>query len=314
MKLISYIRNEKQSTGAVVNNEYVVDLNIGFKKLLADQKASFDSIELPVSNLRDLLEKGSKGLQLTRTIISTAELELGNGAEPEELIHLIPTKGIQLISPLPNPSKVIAIGQNYRDHCLEQDAPIPEKPIVFAKFPSSVIGPGEVIRWDPKLARQVDYEAELGVVIGKTAQQVSQVSAFDYVAGYVNANDVSARDLQFGDGQWVRGKSLDTFCPIGPYLVTKDEIQDPHHLSIRSVLNGNVMQSSNTRNLIFKIPYLLEFITHAITLYPGDIILTGTPPGVGVFRDPKVLMKPGDTISVEVEGLGKLTNPVAEWV
>jgi 2-keto-4-pentenoate hydratase/2-oxohepta-3-ene-1,7-dioic acid hydratase in catechol pathway len=167
--------------------------------------------------------------------------------------------------------------------------------------------------WAPELTAEVDYEAELAVVIRQKARNVPQEEAFDYVAGYMNANDVSARDLQFGDRQWVRGKSLDTFCPTGPYLVTKDDIPAPHALSIRSILNGTVMQDSNTRNLIFDIPFLIAFASRAFTLLPGDILLTGTPPGVGVFRNPKVLLKPGDTITIEVEKLGSLTNSVVEW-
>jgi acylpyruvate hydrolase len=222
-------------------------------------------------------------------------------------------KDVQLMAPIPNPSKVVAIGQNYRDHCAEQGVEPPERPIIFAKFPTSVIGPGESITWNPELTAQVDYEAELAFVIGQKARNVPQEKAFEYIAGYMNANDVSARDLQFGDRQWVRGKSLDTFCPTGPYLITKDEIVEPHALSIRSILNGTVMQDSHTSNLIFSIPYLLSYASRAFTLLPGDIILTGTPPGVGVFRDPKVLLKPGDTITIEVEHLGTLTNPVIEW-
>ncbi|MCP4399810.1 MAG: fumarylacetoacetate hydrolase family protein, partial [bacterium] len=271
-----------------------------------------DDTEKPfIASVKDLLEQGDVTLNIAEEIVQFAKEQQRQGTETDD--YIVPLESVRLTAPISNPQKIVAIGQNYRDHCLEQNAPIPDSPIIFTKFPTAIIGGGEAISWDPELTQKVDYEAELGVVIGKRARLVSAEDAFDYVAGYLNANDVSARDLQFGDKQWVRGKSLDTFCPLGPYLVTKDEIEDPHHLKIRSILNGNLMQDSSTSNLIFTIPALIEFISRAFTLLPGDIILTGTPPGVGVFREPQVLMKAGDTITVEVEGLGTLTNPVAAW-
>lgn len=217
---------------------------------------------------------------------------------------------VRLKAPLPNPSKVIAIGLNYMDHCREQNVPVPQHPIVFAKFPSSIIGPHEAISWDPGLTSQVDLEVELGVVIGKRARRVSQAEAMDHVFGYTVINDVSARDLQFGDKQWVRGKSLDTFCPCGPYVVTADEIANPHALPLRSAINGQVMQDSNTSEMIFNVPYLVSFLSQAFTLEPGDLIATGTPNGVGVFRKPQVFLQEGDLVEVEVQGIGRLTNPV----
>jgi 2-keto-4-pentenoate hydratase/2-oxohepta-3-ene-1,7-dioic acid hydratase in catechol pathway len=158
----------------------------------------------------------------------------------------------------------------------------------------------------------VDYEAELAVVIGRRARQVSADQALDYVAGYMNCNDVSARDLQFGDGQWVRGKSLDTFCPLGPWLVTRDEVPDPHSLSMRCTVNGAVLQDSTTAEMIFRVPELIEFASRAFTLLPGDVIATGTPDGVGVFRSPQVFLKDGDVVTVGIEGLGELTNHCVE--
>lgn len=219
---------------------------------------------------------------------------------------------VTLLAPVPNPSKIIAIGLNYMDHCREQGHPVPEMPVIFAKFPSAVIGPGEAIRWDPTLTQQVDYEIELAVVIGKTARRVPAERAFEYVAGYTICNDVSARDLQFGDKQWVRGKSLDTFCPLGPWLVTRDAIPDPHQLRMRTVLNGRVMQDSTTAEMIFRIPELIEFASRAFTLLPGDIIATGTPHGVGVFRNPPVFLKDGDVITLKIERIGVLSNPCVE--
>ncbi|HIC88926.1 MAG TPA: FAA hydrolase family protein [Anaerolineae bacterium] len=218
---------------------------------------------------------------------------------------------IELLAPIDNPTKVIAIGLNYMDHCREQNVSPPKHPIIFAKFPSAIVGPGATITWDPALTSQVDFEAELAVVIGREARHISAADAMNYVFGYTCANDVSARDLQFGDRQWVRGKSLDSFCPLGPWIVTADEISDPHNLAIRSRVNGTVMQESNTGEMIFNIPTLIEFCSQAFTLYPGDVILTGTPHGVGVFREPQVFLQHGDEVVIEIEGIGELRNRCA---
>lgn len=219
-----------------------------------------------------------------------------------------PLVGLKLDAPV-RPSKIVAIGQNYFDHVREQNAVMPERPIMFAKFPTTIIGNGDEIRWESALSEQIDWEAELAVVIGRTARRVAAADAYDYVFGYTVANDVTARDLQKGDGQWVRGKSLDTFCPLGPWIVSRDEIPEPHGLPIRTRVNGETVQNSHTDQLIFRIPTLIEFITRAFTLLPGDIILTGTPPGVGAYRKPPRFLKNGDVVTVEVEGIGALTNP-----
>jgi 2-keto-4-pentenoate hydratase/2-oxohepta-3-ene-1,7-dioic acid hydratase in catechol pathway len=314
MRFVTFMQHGITQLGVVIMNRYIVNLNMAYRELTRDRQGLSETDAPFGSDLRALLEQGEPALKLAAKVVEFAKEPC---EDPERKLNLPPwlsyKKGAKLTAPIPNPQKVVAIGQNYRDHCAEQGVPIPERPIIFAKFPTAIIGPDEPITWNPDLTQQVDYEAELAVVIGKRAKNVAQKDAFEYIAGYMNGNDVSARDLQFGDKQWVRGKSLDTFCPTGPYLVTKDEVPNPHNLTIRAMLNGQVMQNSNTSNLIFDIPYLIEFITKAITLLPGDILLTGTPPGVGVFRKPPVLLKPGDTISVEVEGLGTLTNPVVEW-
>lgn len=205
------------------------------------------------------------------------------------------------------PRQIIAIGQNYLDHALEQGAQLPESPMVFMKLPNSLNAHNGAIVL-PKHSAQVDFEAELAVIIGRRAKRVSEEDALDYVFGYSCLHDVSARDLQFGDKQWVRGKGQDTFCPIGPYITTKDEIEDIHSLKIEGRLNGTTMQSSSTSKLIFRIPKLISFITEGITLEPGDVIATGTPEGVGVFRTPPVLLKDGDVYEVEIEKLGLLRN------
>jgi 2-keto-4-pentenoate hydratase/2-oxohepta-3-ene-1,7-dioic acid hydratase in catechol pathway len=235
-------------------------------------------------------------------------------ADAEDLIHSPQSnrqslKQITLLPPIPNPSKIIAVGLNYLDHARETKMEIPQWPIIFAKFPSSINGPDAPVVL-PKDDPQGDYEAELAVVIGRTAKAVPEAEAMNYVAGYMPLNDVSARRWQFADKQWVRGKSPDTFCPTGPWLTTRDSVSDAHALYIRMRVNGATVQDSNTSNLIFRIPKLIEFISEAITLEPGDIIATGTPDGVGVFRKPPVFLKPGDVMEVDIEGLGVLKNPV----
>ncbi len=206
------------------------------------------------------------------------------------------------------PQKIVCVGLNYRDHAEEQGVALPERPLLFAKWPNTLIGSGDAIRI-PAISRQVDYEAELGVVIGRRASGVGIDDALDFVQGYVVANDVSGRDLQFADGQWVRGKSLDTFLPVGD-LVPASEVPDPQALPIRAILNGEVMQDSNTSNQIFGVREVVSFVSQAITLEPGDLIITGTPAGVGAFRDPPVWLKAGDEITIEIDAVGSITNPV----
>jgi len=211
---------------------------------------------------------------------------------------------------IPLPQKIVCVGLNYRDHAEEQGVGLPERPLLFAKWPNTLIADGDAIRI-PSISKNVDYEAELGVVIGRRASAVSAGDALDFVEGYVVANDVSGRDLQFSDGQWVRGKSLDTFLPVGD-LVPASEVPDPQSLPIRAILNGQVMQDSNTANMVFGVADIVAFVSQAITLEPGDLIITGTPAGVGAFRDPKVWLQPGDEITIEIDGLGSITNPVVE--
>lgn len=219
---------------------------------------------------------------------------------------------VHLSAPVPHPGKIVAVGLNYRDHSMESGAAEPPKsPLIFAKFPTSISGPGDAIAL-PASDAKVDYEAELGVVIGKRGKAVAAQNAFGHVAGYMPLNDVSARAWQFADKQWVRGKSCDTFCPTGPYLVTREEIPDPHSLAIRARVNGITLQDSNTSKMIFRIPQLIEFITASITLEPGDIIATGTPEGVGAFREPPIYLKAGDVVEIEIEKLGVLKNHVVD--
>jgi 2-keto-4-pentenoate hydratase/2-oxohepta-3-ene-1,7-dioic acid hydratase in catechol pathway len=211
--------------------------------------------------------------------------------------------------PIDLPSKIVCVGLNYRDHAEEQGVELPSAPLLFAKWPNTLIGPGQAIVIPPVVTK-CDYEAELGVVIGSRVRAVSKENALEAVRGYICANDVSARDLQFADGQWTRGKSPDTFCPVGPALVPAAEVGDPHALRIRAVVSGEVLQDSTTANLIFGVDEIISHASQTMTLEPGDLILTGTPAGVGVFRDPQRLLRPGDEVTIEIEGIGALTNPV----
>ena len=216
--------------------------------------------------------------------------------------------GQRLLAPITRPGKIIGIGRNYREHAAEEGVEPPSAPLIFGKWSTTIVGPGSEIRWDPTLATQVDYEAELGVVIGRRARRVSEGEALDYVLGYTCLNDVSARDLQFGDGQWVRGKSLDTFCPIGPAIVTTDEIPDPQRLRLSCTVSGERLQDATTADMYFSVAEIISYCSRAFTLEPGDVIATGTPSGVGAFRKPPRYLTDGDVVQVEVEGIGRLEN------
>jgi 2-keto-4-pentenoate hydratase/2-oxohepta-3-ene-1,7-dioic acid hydratase in catechol pathway len=223
----------------------------------------------------------------------------------------LPLDEVRLCAPLLQPSKIIAVGLNYIDHCKEANLPVPSEPVLFSKWPNSITGPYDELTWPEAVTKEVDYEVELGVVIGRRGRNISEKNALDYVCGYTVVNDVSARDLQFANAkQWDRGKSLDTFCPWGPWIVTRDEIDNPHDLTVRTVLNGEEMQKSNTKNLIFNINQIIAYASQGTTLMPGDLIPTGTPFGVGFSRTPPVFLKHGDVCECEVEGIGKIVNKV----
>jgi len=233
------------------------------------------------------------------------------GVDPRELSLGDSVSG-DLEAPL-RPGKIVAIGLNYLDHIRESRLTRPERPLVFAKFPSSVTGPNDPILVDTVLTTEVDWEVELGAVVGRRMRNVSANDALDHVFGYTVGNDVSARDVQFSDGQWTRGKSFDTFCPIGPVVVTPDEIPDPQALALRTRVNGEVMQDSSTSEMLFGVAELLAFCSRSFTLEPGDLVLTGTPWGCGYFMDPPRLLAEGDVVECEVESIGVLRNPI-RWV
>jgi 2-keto-4-pentenoate hydratase/2-oxohepta-3-ene-1,7-dioic acid hydratase in catechol pathway len=219
----------------------------------------------------------------------------------------IPLASVKLCAPIPAPPKILCMGLNYRDHAKEAGLEIPKYPVIFAKYTNTVIGTGDNIVL-PRNSRKPDYEAEFGFVIAKRARHINAEDWRDYVFGYMNCNDVSARDYQMSVSQWTMGKNFDTFAPMGPYLVSADEIEDPHNLNLSLTLNGETMQSSNTRELIFKIPETVAFLSSVMTLDPGDVVLTGTPAGVGFSRKPPRWLLPGDEVVVRVEGLGELRN------
>lgn len=219
---------------------------------------------------------------------------------------------VKLLPPVTNPDKILCIGLNYRDHAIEGNKPIPDEPVIFGKFPNTLIAHGDPIKL-PKVAKKVDYEAELVIVIGKTGKNIpNNDSAFEYVGGYTVGHDVSARDWQFigAEKQWIIGKTFDTFAPTGPVLVTADELTNPHKLQVQLRLNGTTLQNSNTKEFIFGVPHVLWYLSQCVTLEPGDLIFTGTPPGVGIARTPPILLKAGDVAEVEIEGIGTLRNPV----
>jgi 2-keto-4-pentenoate hydratase/2-oxohepta-3-ene-1,7-dioic acid hydratase in catechol pathway len=222
---------------------------------------------------------------------------------------VVPRTNTRLLAPIPRPPKIICVGLNYRDHAIESKMEIPKVPTIFAKFSTAVIGPGEAIVL-PKLSLKPDYEAEFAFVIGKGGRYISKDRWQDHVFGYTNLNDVSARDYQMATTQWMMGKTFDTFAPFGPAIVTADEIADPHALDIQMIINGEVLQSSNTSQLIFRIPELIEYLSSVCTLEAGDIVSTGTPSGVGFSRTPPRWLRAGDECVVKISGLGELQNPV----
>jgi 2-keto-4-pentenoate hydratase/2-oxohepta-3-ene-1,7-dioic acid hydratase in catechol pathway len=300
MEIITFTTRETDwrvpQVGALQNDEYLLSFMDAFEG------------QGPTSHL-GWLDMDGQWFQKARATYESIARDSNLLAEAVGKGWLIKRSEAYWLAPVPRPGKLICIGLNYRDHAAESNMPIPEKPVVFSKFASAVIAPGEPVVL-PSTSMQVDYEAELAVVIGRRAKNVSASRAFEYVLGYTAFNDVSARDFQFADGQWQRGKSCDTFAPMGPKIVTTDVVPNPHKLSIKLTLNGRTMQDSNTDQLIFGVPELIEFLSQTITLEPGDVIATGTPPGVGFARKPPVFLHPGDEMEVDIEGVGKLNTPV----
>jgi acylpyruvate hydrolase len=287
MKLVTFQQNGQTRIGVLRTSrgkESIVDLSIAAPKL--------------PKNMKSLLAAGASALAAAEKAVKDA---------PKEAV--LKLTDVTLKAPVPNPGKILCVGLNYADHAKEAGLALPEYPTVFSKYSNTVNDPGGAIVL-PKISSEPDYECELGVVIGQRAKNVSQADALNYVAGYLPFHDVSARDYQMRTSQWTLGKTFDGFAPMGPALVTSDEVGDPHNLNIQLSIGGEVLQSSNTRNLIFKIDFLVSYLSSILTLEPGDVIATGTPAGIGGARNPKRFLKPGETVRIEIEKLGVLENPV----
>ena len=283
MRLVTFSAGSNGQRAGVVAGDWVADLaGAGYRDLIA------------------FLAGGDAAREAARKLAA---------APPEAAVYA--RSAVRLHAPIPRPSKFICIGLNYRDHAIESGMPIPEVPTVFCKYVNTVIGPGDPIVL-PGVSKEVDYEAELAFVIGRQGKNIPAAKWADYVFGYTIVNDVSARDFQRASSQWTMGKSFDTFGPMGPELVSADEVPDPHNLRIGCEVNGRVLQDSTTAQLIFRLPELVAFLSQAMTLEPGDVVSTGTPPGVGFARKPPIFLQPGDDVVIKVERLGELRNPVVK--
>jgi 2-keto-4-pentenoate hydratase/2-oxohepta-3-ene-1,7-dioic acid hydratase in catechol pathway len=313
MKLVTY-ESAKQSRLGVMQGDFVVDVAAAYgliaKGRIADAKVAaaakvLQKLGRPPQDMIELLRLGERYRQALGVIVAGASAMGKKG--PKGL--LIPSRTAKLRAPIAHPNKITCVGLNYADHARESGQEPPAAPIFFLKSHNTICGPGDPIKLPPNSAK-VDYEAEFAVVIGKRGNRIPESDAHRYIAGYTLLNDVSARDMQFSDKQWYRGKSCDTFAPTGPWIVTPDEIPDPNNLRISLTLNGETLQDSNTSNLILKVPFLISYLSQSVTWEVGDLISTGTPSGVGFARKPPVFLKAGDAVSVTVEGIGTLTNPV----
>jgi 2-keto-4-pentenoate hydratase/2-oxohepta-3-ene-1,7-dioic acid hydratase in catechol pathway len=314
MKLVTY-ESARLSRLGVVHGEFVVDVAAAYgsigKGKIADAKLAVAADVLrklgrPPADMIELLGLGERYRKALGVVVAHAGEAHKKG--PKGLVT--PLRTAKLRAPIAHPNKITCIGLNYADHAREGGQEPPPAPIFFLKSHNTICGPGDAIKLPPN-STQVDYEAEFAVIIGKRGKHIPESEAHKYIAGYTVLHDVSARDMQFGDKQWYRGKSCDTFAPTGPWIVTPDEVPDPNNLRISLTLNGETLQDSNTSNLIFKVPFLISYLSQSVTWEVGDVISTGTPPGVGFARKPPVFLKAGDTVSVTVEGIGTLTNPVA---
>ncbi|RKQ35543.1 fumarylacetoacetate hydrolase family protein [Oceanobacillus halophilus] len=307
MKLVSYRLKGNLGSYRIgfLHNDKIVDVQHAYQRyLFANGKRDLanDVERLLPSNPNTYFSLGSLLFEKASSAYGYAlDSELAGYQRNEVLIG----------TPISNPGKIICVGKNYADHAAEMESDIPDFPVLFAKFDNAIIGPEDNIVKSGSTSK-LDYEVELGIVIGKETSKVSRENAYDYIAGYTIGNDISARDLQRRTQQWLQGKTLDKSTPIGPYVVTKDEVENPANLSVRSFVNGEERQSSNTSLLIFDIPFLIEYISKTITLKPGDIILTGTPNGVGVAMNPPQFLKDGDVVTVEIDGVGRMENKVVK--
>jgi acylpyruvate hydrolase len=305
MKLVTFTKDGVSRIGAV-ENQHIIDLHVAFIEKLRHEgylRAQQIAEAYIPNDMVGFLQGGKESMEYAKQAIDFA-------LSTESSVPLIFKKDeVKINAPVPNPGKMICVGHNYREHILEMKREIPPYPVIFAKFANTIIGPEDDIPLYP-ISEQLDYEAEFAFVIGKRARNVSQDDALHFVAGYTIVNDITYRDLQRRTIQWLQGKSVDGSAPMGPWLVTSDELTDPSGLEISLSVNGEERQRSNTANLVFSVQYLVEFLSNLMTLEPGDVILTGTPGGVGVARNPQIFLKDGDVVHIEVEKIGVLENKV----
>jgi acylpyruvate hydrolase len=299
MKLVRFSTNDQTPRLGILQGDRIADLQASLAATLTRRgvtRASDIAAALVPASAREFIEGGPAAEEAVAGI--------------KEWVT-VPASSARLHAPITDPGKFICIGLNYRDHAEEANQPIPKEPPIFAKWNNTIIGPGDPIL-RPRGSQQLDWEVELGVVIGRTARFVPRDKALDYVWGYTIINDVSARDFQFIGSQWMAGKIPETFAPVGPYIADRAEIPDPHVLELRLWVNGKQMQNGNTKTFIFDVRYIVSYLSGLMTLSPGDLIATGTPPGVGFARKPPVFLQPGDTCRLEITGLGQIENPVKE--
>jgi acylpyruvate hydrolase len=311
LKLLSFDSHGEQRLGELLD-QGIIDL--GRAHDLFHSKVTGTRQAKPASfpqRMIDFLESGEELRTYTSALTDHIHgLLPKRSRELQEQRALLKATDVHILPPVPVPPKIICLGLNYRDHAEEARVPLPERPLLFSKPGTTIVGPEDPVVY-PKISTQVDFEVELAAIIGKRGKDIPESDAFDHIAGYTVFNDVSARDIQFGDKQWFRGKSFDTFAPTGPYLVSREQVADPHNLKMELRVNGEARQKSTTANMIFKIPQLIAFISNVMTLQPGDIIATGTPAGVGFYAKPeKRLLKPGDLMEAEIEGIGLLRNRI----
>ncbi|MEH7118974.1 fumarylacetoacetate hydrolase family protein [Neobacillus vireti] len=307
MKLITFAREGVSRVG-VVEGRNVIDLNLAYQSFLESEgQLRYQQIAeayVP-ADMNGLLQGGKESLEKAEEAVQYA---LKNKEDKGRKLVLTIDE-VKVEAPVPNPGKMICVGHNYREHIMEMGREIPEYPVVFAKFANTVIGPQDDIPFFP-VSDQLDYEAEFAFVIGKRARNVSQEDALDYVAGYTIVNDVTYRDIQRRTLQWLQGKTVEGSAPMGPWLITTDELTNPSGLDVVLTVNGEERQKTNTANLVFSVPYLVEFLSNLMTLEPGDVILTGTPGGVGVAMNPQTFLKDGDVVKIEIDQIGSLENTV----
>ena len=311
MRLVTFETNGIARVGVMVNDKKILDLNFAYMSMLREEgelaaKEIADAM-LP-SDMKGFLRRGDKGLEFAKSIITKVS-EDTKGSDGGKIFYDL--NDVKLCAPISNPDKIICLSHNYTDFIERTGVPVPPVPRIFSKFSNSICGPQDPII-KPNATNELGYEAELAFIIGKPARNVKAEDAYDYVAGYTILNDVSASDLTNIDKQVLRGKTFDTFAPIGPAIVTKDEVEDPHNLDIKCWVNDKIVQDENTKHVLYQTPELVEFLSGIFTLEPGDIVATGTPYGIAKYLPNPVYMKAGDTCTIEIEKLGILSNLIVD--